>query len=538
MVLLLSAVITIPLSYHMLGKGSEGTLHASIGIVETAEMFTPRYIENLAENYDELLSLIISAEEHLIKAGNSFEQFGQNPLIAYLLPLLIPEVAGIPLADLPNILTLTNVVAETIPYYPNILWAFNHLTEGLNQSFDILLGSVQGITQEGYGSAIFQEYDEQMKDALSLMQKGVNNLTSAEIPLMNLLNQVQERLDYSIFAELSDLLTTIEIGLPILITVLSSSIPWINSTYKLTLALDEFIELDFDPDQLTSARLDFDDSQDILSIDIEGLPTNTLIPINDLVSFSQNLHELTKYLIYSVANSTDMFKALNKTLSNFEGIDFSNSSNIYSNVWNRVEIGLQNTSYFLNLTQISLNQMSVVIESQKAIEFEELAELNVFIDNLDNFTQDASNRFDVIDSYFSALNNSYWSIYYFSMGTNSLNQSITTAIETLPNPIFDANQSIANFSLCQLTANMTDESLSGISDHLLNESAVDSWRNLIRGNITTNETNSVYMNAQLSINLIYQIVNDKLSIVTRYGEFQLILTRMEALEWDIFIFEI
>ncbi|MHA2307620.1 MAG: hypothetical protein ACXACU_19750 [Candidatus Hodarchaeales archaeon] len=45
--LLVSALITIPMSYHMLGKGAEGTLHASIGIVETAEMFTPKYIENL-----------------------------------------------------------------------------------------------------------------------------------------------------------------------------------------------------------------------------------------------------------------------------------------------------------------------------------------------------------------------------------------------------------------------------------------------------------------------------------------------------------
>ncbi|MFX0087022.1 MAG: hypothetical protein ACFFAU_15295 [Candidatus Hodarchaeota archaeon] len=536
MALLLSTIIIIPLTYHMLGKGTEGTLHASIGIIETAEMFTPKYIENLAENYDELLKLIFSAQEHLLKAGNSFEQFGQNPLIAYLLPLLIPEVAGIPLADLPNILTLTNVVAETIPYYPNILWAFNHLTEGLNQSFDILMNSIQGITQEGIGSAVFQDYNLQMKEALSLMQKGVNNLTSAELPLTNLINQVQEKLDYSIFAELSDLLTTIEIGLPVLITVISSSIPWINSTYKLTIALDEFLDLNFDPNQLTSAKLDFENSQDILSIDLEGLPTNTLIPLNDLVSFSQNFHELTKYLIFSVANSTDMFKALNGTLSNFEGIDFSNSSNIHSEIWNNVENGLHNTSDSLNLTKISLNQMSSVIEAQKAMEFEELAELNIFIDNLEIFTEDASDRFDVIDSYFSALNTSYWSIRYFSMGSNSLNQSITITIET--NSSFDANQAIANFTQCQIVANLTDVTLSGINSHLLNESSIENWRNLIRGNITTNETNSVYMNAQLSLDLINQIELDVLNIMTRYGEFQIILTRMEDLDWSIFNFEI
>ena len=534
-VLLISTLITIPMTYHMLGKGSEGTLHASIGIIKTAEMFTPRFLENLAENYDELLQLISSAQDHLLKSGNSFQQFGQNPLIAYLLPFLIPNVAGIPLVDLPNILTLTNVVADTIEYYPNILWAFNYLTEGLNQSFDILLATIPGINLEGIGSATFQTYDSQMAVALSLMQRGVNNLTYAQFPLMELIGPVQERLNYSIFAEISDLLTTIEVGLPILNIILSSAIPWINSTYKLALTLDEFYDFNFKPESLDSAKADFNASQGLSNINIEGLPTNTLIPINDLVNFSQNLHEVTKNLIFSVENATYTFQALNGTLVNFNDIEFDNTSNINDPVWSNIDIRLQNTSNYLNLTRTSLDQMSQVIEAQKALEFEEITELNTFIDNLDNFTQDASDRFDVINDYFNALNASYWSMQYFSLGSNSFNQSITAQILAFPTIMFNASQADANFTLCQISANLTENILTGISDHLLNQSAVNNWSNLIRGDITNSSINSVYWNAQRCRNLITDIEGDETNIVTtHFPEFQLILIDIELLDWNVF----
>jgi hypothetical protein len=83
---LLIFIIIIPLGYHALGKGTEGTLYASIGLVETAEIFSPEYIDNLDLTYEELLLLIASAEQHFRKAGNSLEQFGENPLIALVLP--------------------------------------------------------------------------------------------------------------------------------------------------------------------------------------------------------------------------------------------------------------------------------------------------------------------------------------------------------------------------------------------------------------------------------------------------------------------
>lgn len=534
-VLLISTLITIPMSYHMLGKGSEGTLHASIGIIKTAEMFTPKYLESLSDPliFDELLDLISLAQDHLLKSGNSFLQFGQNPLITYLLPFLIPRVAGIPLADLPNILALTNVVADTLEYFPNILWAFNHLTEGLNQSFDILMATIPGINLEGVGSATFQAYDSQMAVALSLMQKGANNLTYAQPYLMELIDQVQERLDYSIFAEISDLLTTIEVGLPILNIILSSAIPWINSTYKLALTLDEFYDFNFNPESLDSAKADFNASQGLSNINIEGLPTNTLIPITDLVNFSQNLHEVTKNLIFSVENATYTFQALNGTLVNFNDIEFDNTSNIDDPVWSNIDIGLQNTSNYLNLTRASLDQMSQVIEAQKALEFEEITELNTFIDNLDNFTQDASDRFDVINDYFNALNASYWSMQYFSLGSNSLNQSITAEI-LAPATAFDASQADANFTQCQISANLTENILSGISDHLLNQSAVDDWSNLIRGDITNSSINSVYWNAQECRNIIAGISASEAAIGAYYLDFQDVLDQLELLDWNVF----
>ncbi len=74
-------------------------------------------------NFVELLALIESATLNLNKSGNSFLQFAENPLIALLIPLIIPEVAGIPLEDLPRILDLTYVLSSSLEYIPNIPFA-------------------------------------------------------------------------------------------------------------------------------------------------------------------------------------------------------------------------------------------------------------------------------------------------------------------------------------------------------------------------------------------------------------------------------
>ncbi|MFX1516623.1 MAG: hypothetical protein ACFFC6_09960, partial [Promethearchaeota archaeon] len=256
--LFLIAIITIPLGYHALGKGSEGTLHASIGLIETAKMFTPLYIEDLEANYEELLELIALAQQHLEKANNSFEQFGQNPLIAFILPYIMPEVAGIPLEDLPEILMLTGVLADTVPLIPNILWGYNNLQLGFNQSFSLLLQTIEHLPQPGgLGSTVSQNYDPEMLVALKILQRGTSNLSSVENPILHLISEIQEKLDYSIFAEISSLLTELEVGLPILITIANNSVPWINSTYKLTLALDDLYDLNFASNILIEAEKDF-----------------------------------------------------------------------------------------------------------------------------------------------------------------------------------------------------------------------------------------------------------------------------------------
>ena len=533
--LFLISIIIIPLGYHALGKGSEGTLHASIGLIETADMFSPKYLEDLEENFQDLLLLITSAQEHLAKAGNSFEQFGENPLIAYILPYLIPEVAGIPLEDLPEILTLTKVLAETVLYFPNILWGYNNLQTGLNQSFDILLQTIERSTPGGIGTSISQEYDTAMIEALKVMQRGVSNLSFVENPISNLISEVKEKLDYSVFAEISNLLTELDIGLPILITVLNSSVPWINSTYKLTLALDDLYGLNFASDILVEAERDYNNSKEMQTVDIESLSEDALIPIRDLVNFSLNLHEVTKYYMFSVRNSSSMFQALNNTLYQIQEINFSDPTNIQDRNWETIDSGLQNTTDDLVATQISLDNMSEIIESQEFLEFEELSELNRLLEDLEVFTQSASERVNIVDQYVSALNGTIRSVRYFSWGSYSLNETLTNAAQGGP---FENESAIANFTLCQLEANKTYENLTDVRGQLLNESAVDNWRELVKGNISDSGTNSIYMNAQLCLNLISDIgasptPQDALDAL---DNLQFILDRMEQLDdrWDVF----
>lgn len=536
--LFLIAIITIPLGYHALGKGSEGTLHASIGLIETAEMFTPTYIQDLEANYGELLDLIASAQQHLEKANNSFEQFGQNPLIAFILPYLMPEVAGIPLEDLPEILTLTGVLADTVPYIPNILWGYNNLQTGLNQTFYLLQQTIENIPQPGgFGSKISQEYDISMLLALRILQRGANNLSFVEAQILHLIREIQEKLDYSIFGDIFDLLTELETGLPILITIANSSVPWINSTYKFTLALNDLYDLNFASNILIEAERDFNASLDMQTLDVESLSEDAVIPIRDLANFSRNLHRVSKYFMFSLKNASLMFQALNSTLYQIQGINFSNSSNILDHGWEEVNEGLSETSDYLVKTQTSLANMSAIIASQESFNFTEVADLNQLLEILEDFTQSASERVDIVDQYVSALNGTFQSVRYFSLASYSLNNTLTEAVNGTGS--FEPQAAVLNFTLSQTEANSTYENLTRVRGEFLNESAVDNWQDLVRGNITDNSTNSIYMNAQRCLNLISDInaaIAATEDISPFIATFQQILNRMEQLDdnWDVF----
>jgi hypothetical protein len=70
----------------------------------------------------------------------------------------------------------------------------------------------------------------------------------------------------------------------------------------------------------------------------------------------------------------------------------------------------------------------------------------------------------------------------------------------------------------------------------LNDSAVDNWRGLVKGNITDNRTNSIYMNAQRCLNLISDIETAQITPEDAQSDFQDFLTNMELLDdnWDVF----
>jgi hypothetical protein len=528
---LLIFIIIIPLGYHALGKGTEGTLYASIGLVETAEIFSPEYIDNLDLTYEELLLLIASAEQHFRKAGNSLEQFGENPLIALVLPYFFPEVAGIPLKDLPEILTLTTVLADTVPHFYELSWAYYNLRIGSNRSFQILIQSIEGFNDGGSGAQVSPKYNASMREALQIMNLGVKNLTYIQPYLLQLVSTVQQTLDYLVFADISNILTEIEIGLPILVTTANGTVPWINSTYKLTLALEDLYDFNFESEFLEEAEKDFNASMELQDIDLESFPDveNPLIPIRDMVEFTLNLRQITKRFMYSIRNATYMFQSLNHTLSLYQDINFANASNIHDPLWLNIDLGLQNTSTYLNATQTSLDNMSAVIASQEPLEF---AGFNYLLEELEEFTLSTSDRFDLVESYVLALDETNDAIKYFSMGTNSLN-------ETLNATSFNSdeyNPAIVNFTLSQESANNTEDILTGISTHLLNETAITNWRNLVKGDITNSSTNSIYMNAQRCLNLIDAIL--PIGPVTQPDliEFVAILSDMEELDWSIFTF--
>ena len=91
----------------------------------------------------------------------------------------------------------------------------------------------------------------------------------------------------------------------------------------------------------------------------------------------------------------------------------------------------------------------------------------------------------------------------------------------------------------QIEANKTYQNLTGVRGQLLNESAVDNWQDLVKGNITDNNTNSIYMNAQKCLYLISDVeaaIAGAQDISPFLTDFQQILNRMEDLDdnWDVF----
>jgi hypothetical protein len=525
--LFLISIIAIPTTYHALGKGMEGTLYASIGVTETAEIFSEKFFANLEENIDELWALIYSAQYNFEKADNSFRQFAENPLIASLLPLIIPEVAGIPLKDLPRILALTAVVSESLGYVPNLLWSLTNLESGINLTFTILQDSIGQSTVGGSGSSLLTEYEPSMRGALSLLIQGTNNLSSIEAPLLALFSQAREKIDYSVFAEISSLLTELELVLPILITILNGLVPWVNSTYKLTLVIDDLFDFKFNSAYLPGAVDDFEQSTSISEINFASLPNTSIIPIRDIAEFSTNLHSVTEYFLYTIENGSQMFQQLNSTLRLFQDVAFSDAHNIDDPIWQEIEDGLNQTEFHLNATQFSLSEMSNIVTSQSELDYEEL---NSFLGELQIFIDDTSTEFDVVQEYFDALEGTYDASSHFSMGVKLLNETIM-ANNTLAG---DYSSARGNFTQSQIYANQTSDILVSIPTHLLNQSAITNWENLVKGDIGNNLTNSIYVNSENCIILIDAIVGSAFINPTDLFTFTQILTYADDMDWNIF----
>ncbi len=527
--LFLISIIAIPTTYHAFGKGMEGTLYASIGVTETAEIFSDKFFTNLEENLDDLLALIASAQFNFNKANNSFTQFAENPLIAFLLPAIIPKVAGIPLKDLPKILALTDVVSKSLDYVPNLLWSLTNLESGINLTFSILQDSIGQSAVGGHGAMATATYDPSMREALNLLLQGTNNLSSIEDPLLTLFSQAREKIDYSVFAEISSVLTELEVVLPVLITILDGLTPWVNSTYKLTLVIDDLFDFNFDSSYLQSAVDDFDLSTSILDIDVDTLPNTSIVPIRDLAEFSTNLHSVTQYFLYTIENGSQMFQQLNNTLRLFEDVAFSNVSNIDDPIWQEIDHGLDDTSMYLNATQISLNEMSNIVTSQSELEFEEL---NSFLGELQIFIDDTRTEFDVVEEYFDALQGTYDASSSFSLGIKTLNETITIDLLSPPANYTNAR---GNFTQSQIIANQTFDILDNIPTHLLNQSAITKWQNLLKGDITLNTTPSIYVNSNNCLKLINGIeLAGFVNPIDDLDTFNLILTTADTMDWNIF----
>ncbi|MHA2096017.1 MAG: hypothetical protein ACW98F_15460, partial [Candidatus Hodarchaeales archaeon] len=239
-------------------------------------------------------------------------------------------------------------------------------------------------------------------------------------------------------------------------------------------------------------------------------------------------HSVTKYFLYTIQNGSQMFQQLNNTLRLFQDVSFSNVSNIDDPIWQEIELGLSNTAMYLNATQDSLTAMSTIITSQSELEYQEL---NSFLGELQTFIDDTSTEFDVVEEYFDALEGTYEASSAFSLGIKVLNETITQDIVAPP---ADYTAARGNFTQSLIYANQTFDILANVPTHLLNQSAITKWQNLVKGDITDNASNSIYVNSANCLNLIDAIVLAGIGNAADLLALNTILINADFMEWNIF----
>lgn len=529
--LFLIGVIVCTFGYHALAMGSEGTSHAALGLAKAGEALSDTYILNFATNYEVVQNILEDARFHLDNANLRFKHLNENLLFGVILSYAFPQIGGIPLQDLPEILELTGTLSEFTNYIPNILWAYHYLQTGFLSAVDVLSSTTNLTTGiVGLGAA---EYEQSMMKVFDMLNLGRDNLSNVQDPLLALLGEVRTTLDYSVFEDLQKILTETEIGLPILIQALDMSIPWLNGTYKTLLAINDLYDLDFSSPWLSETEEDFSllsAYRSNITQEIETLPVMEIIPVTEIVDFLFQLDDISKYFLYTLNNGTLMFQSLNKTISLIRDVYMGNTSNVIDPIWSEIQLNIDNTSNYIDLVANSTDSLSDYLESES--DFTILPEFNSLLTDINSLVSSYSSNISIIDDYFYALNNTYLAYNHFALGSYHINQSVQSVIENI-SFVPDFTPSENNFTLVQELAELADSRLALISSHLINEQSINVWRDGLVGDTSTNETNSLWINALLSLELIRQL---EINPLTPTVEFDLIeiLERMDELNLDFF----
>lgn len=527
-VFVLLLIISIPFTYHALGKASDGALSLVAGMAELQEALGIELGAGVAAqeiNLDltdpAVLEALTEASKDATKwfkrSADAFDHVRGNILLDALLGALPAEYAtieGINIKESTELLRVVNALAELVEKFPNLLYGFLHLTNGFETTFNVIGETDLG---GGFGSGINQydgDYDSDLIDGLNEIVLAVNNFTEAEESIGEAFDQLDTVFELAIDDETAGpeveqiklILSEISVGFPALLDLGAASVPFLNGTYKTALAVGGLGNSDF-----PRANYWLKDGTDDLvlanttmqSIDLELFDINSIMPFYGAIKIIRDMTNLLGLFTSAAVNGTDCYMAIDDSLDMLNSFNVSEAGTLN---WANLDSDINAATVFYNaaigtisqaktlgesLTEEDNSYGALIDDSIKPILNEFSTMLNTFYDNITD-----------IGSVLGALSHTVATMRYFTEAADAFEYGIAQA----------SDPGISNFTeakeLFELAINSSAYGANAVDEvTFIGKDAQDTWAEILWGDLTGENHPSYYIaGAELGDTSIYRPV--------------------------------
>ncbi len=465
-------IIIVPFTYSGLSKFVEGSSYVGAAVADFAFLATgtsgggaalsqqnqnPLIDLTDPQFQQQLIAALKKANIHLTKAYQAYRHVQQNFLLIMILnnmgvqQIQIDQNTAINVKNIPQLLSITKVLADIAEAGPSLIYGLTNLYGGLDSALKIIqsTGTFAEIadlalieTTRTYSQLNTSEYSNEFKTSLQKIILGVNNLTEAKTPILSATNEALQ-IANNVFIDLQQkpntvkqMLETIKLGLPVLLDAAQAFPDFLNATYQVMLAMGDLAQNNFlgAGEWMRFANLDiFEANATIGQIDETNLPTieeEGTLPFRATLEFTKDFINMLFYLTAGGVNMTGTLIGLNTTLSLLDDISFNSSQPSTDPTWAAISNSLSSTR--LNLTDLRTN-IETAANLTKVYQQKNYGALNDTVqpqwNQLDTVLSNMTGKVRDAEYLFNALEYTYNASYKFALGSEALNNSLITSTD-------------------------------------------------------------------------------------------------------------